>query len=151
MDEDLILDVSSNYEEFRQRVRPLVGDFKKFAEDTIKTILEFIQYKTDAETNLNNCVDAIEEALGGEQVSERMPEESVEVIKEETFRLAEAIYHQLRDVGAYDPEGFLGFKFKEIIGRDIVLEPVTPEDFGTPSDSGGEEDPYSSEILVEED
>jgi len=142
MDDDLILDVSVAYDKFREDVRPLVADFKQFAQDTITTILEYIQQTKEADGMLEECARHIEEALA----SEKMATADTDIIKEAVFKLGEAILANLRDVGAYNEHGELGFKFKQMLGKDIVLEPISPEDYGSPAADDGEGfDPFDDD------
>lgn len=125
MQDRLILDIASEFEKFRLQVKPLVTDFRAFAKETITSILEYIHGASEGLDMLQVFVDTLEEVAEDESVDE----EGVQAIKDACYELGMAIFKNLQDIGAYDEDGELAFKFKEILGKDIVLEPLEPEDF----------------------
>lgn len=126
MQDTLILDIGEDYKKFRDRMLPLFGElrYRQFSKDTIQSILEYIHSAKDGADLLQEFVDELEETMNGEG----MDEYQMEQIKEATLDLGQAMLKHLLDIGAYDVEGHLGFKLKEILGLDIALQPLSPED-----------------------
>lgn len=126
--ENLILDTRREFETFRFQTASRVTDFRGFAKEVISTILDYIDDATNGEDKLQEFIDTVEEVAASEGVEPQ----DVQRIRDACIELAEAIFAHLRDIGAYDEQGHIGFKFKELLGNDIVLQPLEPEDFGIP-------------------
>lgn len=121
----IILDLTSEFRTFREILEPLVDNFDDFATETIGSILQYVYNASGGADVLQDFADDVEK---GAAESGSRTEEEIGAIKDAVLELAQAIFRHLQLVGAYDNEGHLAFKLKEIMGDDIVLTPLTPED-----------------------
>lgn len=126
MTENIILDLRPEFEAFKFRTNGRVVNFKEFAKEVINHILYYANNASNGEDKLQEFLDTIEEVAVGEGMSGQ----DVLTIKDACVTLSEALFRHLQDIGAYDEQGSLGFKFRELLGNDIVLQPLEPEDFG---------------------
>lgn len=149
MQDTLILDIAEDYKRFKEAMFPLFGElrYRQFAKDTIQSILEYIHNAKDGADMLQEFIDELEETM----TEEGMDEQEIALVKEATLELGQAMLKHLLDIGAYDMEGHLGFKLKEILGYDIALQPLSPEDLADDEiDISEVEDPSTIVALRDE-
>lgn len=122
----IILDLTSEFRKFRETLEPLVDEFDEFARETIASILQYVYSASGGEDVLQHFADDVEK---GAAENGNRSEEEVTTIRDAVLELGDAIFKHLMVVGAYDSDGHLAFKLHDITGDDIVLTPLTPEDY----------------------
>lgn len=123
--DNLILDMGNDFVLYRERVLPVLeDDFEDFTKELVKTILEFVQKAAEGQNMLQDMADQLQQ-IAREQGHTNA---EVQILKDACLDLGVSIFENLMNLGAYDAEGFLGFKYGQILGTDLVLHPLTPED-----------------------
>lgn len=127
----LILDVGPEFDEFKHKLTR-VDDLEEFVTEAITQILEYIMDESNALASIDEYVEVVKEAIS-ETKDITLAEDIAEAVRE--FGIV--LFLAIQKAGGYeedegeDKDGVLRYKFSEVLGHDIVLAPLTPEDLSS--------------------